>query len=113
MELFVQTLIVISAIDLLLNFFFHLIQLKRYCSDEVFNGINNLINRVDGLKRTIKENEESERFNLIQLHETIKHIYQQQRQEQHKNDKRKRDEKIEGGELDSCVENTEFKEHSD
>ena len=67
----VEILIVISALDLTVNFFFHIVALKRYCNNEVRDAINSLVCRVDGLSRSVTtsqraQDESFERFRKIQ-----------------------------------------------
>lgn len=71
METVVQGLVIISAADLLLNFFFHLVQFKRYCNNEIRHALNNLIHRLDGLDRKVSE---TQRDVQEELHQSIQLI---------------------------------------
>lgn len=54
---FVQVLVVVSAFDLLLNFFFHLLQLRKFCNDELSIVVERLVGRVDSLSCTIEQSQ--------------------------------------------------------
>lgn len=104
----ISALVVISAIDLLLNFFFHLIQFKKFCDNEVRTAIGNLINRVDKLDRTIYKSQRDVQIELYNSMEHIKRI-KKQIEEGHGTENQ-----IEKCENEKRVENLdEYKEHSD
>lgn len=52
-----EVLLLISALDLIINFFFHLVQFKRYCDNEVRSAINSLIHRVDSVECAVVESQ--------------------------------------------------------
>lgn len=56
------------VLDLLINLFFHLVQLRRYCIDEVLESLTVLVNRFSDLDRVIRESERTQR----QLHESFR-----------------------------------------
>lgn len=67
----VEVLLIVSALDLIINFFFHLVQFKRYCDNEVRTAVDFLIHRVDNLDRAVVQ---SQRDVQTELHDSIEFI---------------------------------------
>jgi hypothetical protein len=67
----VNTLVIIGAIDLVINCFFHFIQLKRYCQHEIREGIHTLAARVDRMHGDLTQ---SQRDAQVELHESFQFI---------------------------------------
>lgn len=70
MESIVRIIVIISGLDLLLNFFFHLIQFKRYCNNEVRNAIFSIVHRIDSIDSKVNET----KIDGDELRESLKFI---------------------------------------
>lgn len=87
----VNVLVIVGAVDLIINCFFHLIQLKRYCQDEIRTSIINLADRIERMHREFTKGQRDAQAELHDSFQFIKRKFSEEECDENPKDGKRRE----------------------